>query len=132
MHRSAGMMAFAMLLAFINSIVTVRADELHGQKLNELMAKGKWVSEDREFGSWEWKQDGTVCLRLLESEAQCSDTGTWNVKEGVVCYKLSWWGSASGVQENCFTVNASVEDKYETVYHGGALASTMFYFKVVE
>ncbi len=119
-------------LVLIFSVTTAMADQIVGKELEDLMGSGIWVSEHAEIGSWEWAYDGSICLRLPEPTDPCADNGTWKIEDDVICYKLTWWGSSVGDQENCFTLNTAGDGRYETVYHGGSMASTFFFFQVQE
>jgi hypothetical protein len=108
------------------------AQELDSAAIQQLALQGTWAAEDPEFGNWSWNKDKTVCLRIRETEGNCADTGTWVINDNVVCYELTWWGGASGVRKTCFTAQAVGDGRYETLYHGGAMISTMYFFKVLE
>lgn len=108
------------------------AQQLDRAAIQNLALQGTWAAEDSEWGNWSWNKDETVCLRIGETEGNCADTGTWVINENVVCYELTWWGESSGVRKNCFTAQALGDGRYETLYHGGAMVSTMFFFKVLE
>lgn len=106
------------------------AQELDGGAIQKLALQGMWVAEHPEFGNWSWNEDKTVCVRVGETEGKRWDTGTWAINDNVICYEFTWWGSA--IRKNCFTTQALGEGRYETLYHGGAMVSTFFYFKVLE
>ncbi len=108
------------------------ATELDGAAIPKLALQGIWIAEHPEWGNWSWNKDETVCLRVGETEGKCADTGTWVINDNVICYELTWWGEASGVRKNCFTAQAPGDGRYETLYHGGAMVSTMFFFRVLE
>jgi hypothetical protein len=125
---SLGLMVTLGLLA--NS--PAEAQALDGTAIQKLALQGTWVAEHPEFGNWSWNKDNTVCLRLSDTQGNCADTGTWVINDNVICYELAWWGKSTGVRKNCFTVQALGDGRYETLYHGGAMVSTMHYFKVLE
>ena len=108
------------------------ADMLDHTTIQKLALQGTWAAEHPEFGNWSWNKDKSVCLRVGDTKGNCADTGTWEINDNVICYELTWWGKSSGVGKNCFTVQAAGEGRYETLYHGGAMVSTMYYFKVLE
>ena len=85
-----------------------------------------------DWGYWSWKKDKSVCIRLIEKNAKCADTGTWTINDNVICYEFTWWGKAYDVRKNCFTVHALGDDHYEALYHGGAMVSTFIKFEVLE
>ncbi len=108
------------------------AQELDSAALQKLALQGTWVAEYPEWGNWSWNKDETVCLRVGDTEGICADTGPWSINDNVICYELTWWGEAVGDRKNCFTVQAHSNGRHETLYHGGAMVSTMFFFKVLE
>ncbi len=108
------------------------AQELDGAAIQKLALQGIWAAEHPEWGNWSWNKDETVCLRVGDTEGKCADTGTWVINDNVICYKLTWWGEASGVRENCITAQALGDGRYETLAHGGEMVSTLFSFKVLE
>ncbi len=108
------------------------AQELDSAAIQKLALQGTWVAEHPEFGNWSWNKDKTVCLRIGDTEGSCADTGTWVINDNVICYELTWWGETMGNRKACFTTQALGGGRYETLYHGGAMVSTFFYFKVLE
>ncbi len=109
-----------------------QAQALDGTAIQKLALQGIWVAEHPEWGNWSWNKDETVCLRVGATEGKCADTGPWVIKDNAICYELTWWGEVSDVRKNCFTAQALGDGRYETLYHGGAMVSTMFIFKVLE
>ena len=107
------------------------AQQLDGPAVQDLALSGTWDAEG-EWGYWTWSADKTVCLRIFGPEDNCADTGTWNIDGDVMCYALTWFGSAYDVRENCYTVRALGDGKYETRYHGGALDSVFITFSVLD
>ena len=108
------------------------AQELDSAAIQNLALQGTWEAEDPEWGNWSWNKDETVCLRVGDTEGKCADTGPWVINDNVICYELTWWGETVGDRKNCFTARAHGDGRYETLYHGGAMVSTMYFFKVLE
>ena len=125
---SLGLMLTLGLLAYS----TAEAQELDKAAIQELVLRGTWVAEVSEVGNWSWNNDKTVCLRIGDIGGKCADTGTWAIKDNVICYELTWWGESNDDRKACFTVQAHGDGRYETLYHGGAMVSTFYYFKVLE
>ena len=123
---SLGMMLMLGLLA--NS--PAEAQALDGTAIQKLALRSTWQSEGIEFGNWTRKEDKTVCFRLADQKGDCADTGTWTIDGDVMCYQLSWYGTSTAINKNCFTVQALGNDRCETLYHGGALVSKFFSFKI--
>jgi hypothetical protein len=108
------------------------AETLDSATLQNLALQGTWAAEDAEIGYWSWNKDKTVCLRIGSAGGNCADTGTWKINDNVICYELSWWGESNDDRKSCFTVQAHGDGRYETLYHGGAMVSTYYYFNVLE
>ena len=107
------------------------AQALKGTAIQKLALQGTWAAEDAEFGYWSWGADNTVCFRLNNQTGDCADTGTWRINDDVMCYELTWWGKSIGIRTNCFTVHVLGDDRYEALYHGGAMVSTFIHFGVL-
>jgi len=108
------------------------AETLDSAAIQKLALQGTWAAEDPESGNWSWNKDKTVCLRIGDTEGKCADTGTWVINDNVICYELTWWGESNDDRKSCFTAQALGNGRYETLYHGGAMVSTFYYFKVLE
>ncbi len=108
------------------------AQALDSTAIRKLALQGTWAAEHPEFGNWSWNKDQTVCLRIGDAEGNCADTGTWAISDNVICYELTWWGESTGNRKDCFTVQALGDGRYETLYHGGAMVTTIYHFKVLE
>ena len=128
-RRLARFVSVLMLGVLANS--PAEAQTLDGTAVEKLALQGTWAAEN-DWGNWSWSEDNTVCLRLADQSGDCADTGTWTVNGDVMCYELTWWGKAYDVRKNCFTVNSLGDDRYEALYHGGAMVSTFIHFKVLE
>ncbi len=120
------------LLVFSAFWSAAPAQELDGKALEGLALQGIWEAEHAEYGYWSWSDDGTICLRVGGKDGDCADTGTWNIADNVLCYELTWWGETVGERKSCFTVQPLDDGRYETLFHGGAMVSRMFAFKVLE
>ena len=107
------------------------AQELGGEALKKLALGGVWQAEHDEYGLWDWDDSGSVCLRVGSADGDCFDTGTWEITDNVLCYELTTWGESVGERVNCFTVSVLEDNRYETLFHGGAMVSRMFAFKVL-
>lgn len=105
---------------------------LNGAAILKLALQGTWAADHAESGYWSWGADNTVCFRLLDPTGDCADTGTWKINGDVMCYELTWWGESIGDRTNCFTVQARGYDRYEALYHGGAMVSTFIHFGVLD
>ncbi len=132
-NRGKRLASLGLMLALgLLAISPAEAQELDSAAIQQLALQGTWVAENPEWGNWSWNKDETVCLRVGDTEGKCADTGPWVINDNVICYELTWWGETVGDRKNCFTAQALGDGLYETLYHGGAMVSTMFFFKVHE
>ena len=106
------------------------AQALKGTAIQKLALQGTWAAE-KDWGYWSWGADNTVCLRLHNQTGDCADTGTWTINGDVMCYELTWCGESYDVRTNCFTVHVLGDDRYEALYHGGAMVSTFIHLGVL-
>ena len=120
-----------MLTLVLLSNSPAMAQALDGTAIQKLALQGMWIAKPGGWGNWSWKEDKTVCLRLNKTSGKCVDTGTWEIKGDVMCYKLTWWGKAYDVKNNCYTVQALKDGWYEALFHGGAMVSTFIKFRVL-
>jgi len=111
---------------------SAQAQDLGAEELKLLALSGAWEADHAEYGTWTWTADGGVCLRLGSSDGDCADSGSYEISGEVLCYEFSWWGDSVGERQNCFTVRPIGADRFETVFHGGAMVSRMFAFRVLE
>ena len=126
-HLSSSGLALVLLIS-----TQAAAETLDSAALEKLALQGTWVAEPPESGNWSWNKDKTVCLRIWDTEGNCADIGTWVINNNVICYELTWWGKSNGNRKACFTTQALGGGRYETLYHGGAIVSSFYYFKVLE
>ena len=120
-----------MLTLVLLSNSPAMAQALDGTAIQKLAFQGMWIAEN-DWGNWSWKEDKTVCLRKTEKSGKCTDTGTWSINGNVLCYKLTWLWKSYGAKDNCFTIQALKDGKYEALNHGGALVSTFIKFRVLK
>ena len=120
------------LTVVLGALCPAMAQELDGEALEKLALEGVWEAEHAEYGFWNWNDGGSVCLRVGSADGDCFDTGTWEINDNVLCYELTTWGESVGERVNCFTVSALDGNRYETLFHGSAMVSRMFAFKVLE
>ena len=128
MRRSASLGLMLALSLIANSPAVAQA--LDGAEIQKLALQGMWVA-DNDWGNWSWSDDKTVCLRKTEKSGKCTDTGKWSINGDVMCYKLTWLWKSYGVNENCFTIQALKDGRYEALFHGGAMVSTFIKFEVL-
>ena len=119
-----------MTLGLLGSSPAV-AQALDGNAVRDIALQGTWAAE-YDWGYWTWSGDDSVCVRVFEPDGDCADTGTWTINGEALCYELTWFGEGYDVRKNCVTVHPLGDGRYDARYHGGALDSTFFIFKVIE
>ena len=118
-------------ILMIQPAASVEPQALNKDALTKLALQGTW--QTKRFGLWSWGEDNSVCLRLLGLNEDCSDNGTWEIDEEVLCYELSWWGESYNIRKNCFTVIAFDGGRYEALYHDSKVDHSVFInFEVLE
>lgn len=135
-HSSIGQLrrcaAVCLMLMCSTAPIPATAQDLDDAALSDLALRGTWQADHAEYGFWTWSADGSLCLRIGSMDTDCADTGTYTISDHVLCYELTWWGETVGERKGCFTVQDLGEDRYETVFHGTAMASRMFAFEVMD
>jgi hypothetical protein len=94
-----------------------RAADLASDDLKGLVGGKMWVTEQvadaRTLASFEWKKDGTVCLRLSDTSGKCHDNGTWRIDDARLCWEFTWWAKTSGMISACVSVAELGTGRYE-------------------
>lgn len=108
--RSVGCSLLAMVMAGQSGAADLGADAVSG-----LVGGTTWSAQvlDTQAASWDWKKDGTVCLRLGNTSGQCDDSGTWKLDGGRVCYRLTWWLKSYDMTSACLNVAELGNGRYE-------------------
>jgi len=130
------MLRFCLFVCLLLSTVATFATEfLPKEELAALVKGGQWTNQTGNTSTrktWIWEDDNTLCLKLGEtdSSSKCADTGTWVIKDNVLCYELSWIFKSSGHDKVCLTVATTDDQTYSAYYHGEALVTEYFSFTV--
>lgn len=107
------------------------AEGLDAAQTQDLIAKGAWhIQTGGETNYFIWNEDGSLCVRMFDLAAEsCDDAGSWSRDGAEVCYELTWWGSAYGLDAVCFTVEPVAEGPVD--YHAKEKnGMTALYFSV--
>lgn len=91
------------------------AADLGADAVGRLVSGTTWSARvlDTQAASWDWKTDGTVCLRLGGADGRCDDSGTWKLDGDRVCYQLTWWLKSYGMTSACLSVAELGHGRYE-------------------
>ena len=133
-HALASCLVIAMFsILMVQPATSIEPAVLDSNALTKLALQGTWQPKRGAFGHWSWGEDKSVCHRMFGLKEDCSDTGTWEINDNVLCYELTWWGESYGIRKNCFTVVALDGGRYEALYHGSKVDHSVFInFEVLE
>lgn len=89
--------------------------------LRRLVAKTTWrIAPPTGVGqemNWSWKGEGLMCYRVqgLERKDPCTDQGRWRIEGANLCWKLSWYGTQTGMNAACVSINDLAKGRYEAI-----------------
>ncbi len=118
MKQKAIILALVYPLAILFLSPPVAAGTLNADGVKKVLVGKIWAEKPLGAFSetyWEWKADGSVCLRLLENTGSCDDVGRWKLEADRVCYKLGWWRDKSGDKSKCVRISEPTTGRYETL-----------------
>lgn len=99
------------------------AADLASDAVKNLVGGKMWVTENmlnsRQLRSFEWKKDGTVCLRLGSTSGKCDDSGTWRIDGARVCWEFTWWMKTYDMASACLGVAELGKGRYEAKMANG-------------
>jgi len=108
---SGGLCLVAMLVA-----LPAGAADLAPDAVRKLVSGMMWTTEkmlnSTQLRSFDWKKDGTLCLRLGGTSGRCDDNGTWKIDGQRVCYQLTWWMKSQDMASACLSVADLGNDRY--------------------
>ncbi len=114
MKQWAIMLAFAYSLVTLFTVTPVAAEPLDADSVKKVLVDRIWVQKKRAGPGenyWEWKADGSVCLRLFDKTGSCDDAGRWKLEADRICYEMGWWYWKSG----CVRISKLTAGWYEAV-----------------
>ena len=103
-----------------------------GKTVKAVASGHKWESKKVAIGGyayWEWKSDGSVCMRHEDKSGNCMDTGKWKMDGDRLCWQLEWYGGDLGFKSNCVRLSDKGKGRYLGIDDQG---STMFDFTVLK
>lgn len=93
------------------------AADLGSDAVRKLVSGMMWSTEkmlnSNQLRSFDWKKDGTLCLRLGGTSGKCDDSGTWKIVGQRVCYELTWWMKSNDMMSACLGVADLGNGRYE-------------------
>ncbi len=116
MKKKAIMLALAYPLATLFVGPPVAAETLNADGVKKVLVGRIWA-EKRLAGPgenyWEWKADGSVCVRSFKKTGSCDAAGRWKFEADRVCYKLQWWVGHAGETSKCVRISEPTTGRYE-------------------
>lgn len=64
------------------------------------------------YAYWEWKSDGSVCMRLEEETGSCTDKGRWKLDGNRLCWELEYFGDDLGLKSTCVDIADKGKGRY--------------------
>ena len=96
------------------------AENLDAKAARSLISGRTWQMKlGSGYAFWSWKSDGSVCLRVDDTDPKCADTGTWKLDGERLCYELTWWGKSGGYNVACFRISDQGKGRYGALQDNG-------------
>ena len=118
MKQCAIMLVFAYAVVTLLTVTPLAAETLNADGVKKVLV-GKIWAEKRLAGPgenyWEWKADGSVCVRSFKKTGGCDAEGRWKLEADRVCYKLIWWVGHAGETSKCVRISEPTTGRYETL-----------------
>ena len=118
MKHCAIMLVFAYAVVTLFTVTPLAAETLNAYGVKKVLVGRIWA-EKRLAGPgenyWEWKADGSVCVRSFKKTGSCDATGRWKLEADRVCYKLQWWVGHAGETSKCVRISEPTTGRYETL-----------------
>lgn len=126
---------------FFSGLVTVTmlaaipagAKDLDADSMRKLASGKTWSAANllnsTQSASFDWKADGTVCLRLDSTSSKCDDSGTWKIVDQRICYEMTWWLKSYDLKSACLSVVDLGKSRYEAKLPSG---TSFFKFTVMK
>ncbi len=117
MKRCTFMLVFTYVVVTLLTVTPLAAGTLNSDDVKKILVGKIWA--EKGLGGlfsetfWEWKEDGSLCLRLFEKTGDCDYVGHWQLKADRVCYILERRAGQSGTKSNCVRVSKSTSGRYE-------------------
>ena len=99
------------------------AAELGADAVRNLVGGKMWIAEKmlstNQLRSFEWKDDGSVCLRLGSTSGRCDDSGHWKIDGARVCWDFTWWMKTYDLASTCLGIAELGKGRYEAKMANG-------------
>ena len=115
MKQCAMMVVFTYVLVTLLTVTPLAAATLNVDSVKKVLIGKIWAERGKGPFSesfWEWKEDGSLCLRLFEKTGSCDYVGHWKLEADRVCYILERTAGKSGTKSRCVRISESTTGRY--------------------
>ena len=111
------MLVFAYAVVTLLTVTPLAAATLNADGVKKVLVGKIWA--EKGLGGlfsesfWEWKADGSICLRLFEKTGTCDYKGYWELKADRVCYILERRAGLAGTKSKCIRIAEPKAGEYE-------------------
>ena len=117
MKQCTMMLVFAYAVVTLLTVTPLEAGTLNADGVKKVVVGKIWSEKGLGglFSSsfWEWKANGSLCLRLFEKTGTCDYKGHWNFEADRVCYILERRAGQSGTKSKCVRIAQPKAGLYE-------------------
>ena len=116
MKQCTMMLVFAYAVVTLLTVTPLEAGTLNADGVKKVVVGKIWSEKGLGglFSSsfWEWKADGSLCLRLFEKTGGCDYVGHWKLEADRVCYILERTAGESGTKSRCVRISEPTTGRY--------------------
>ena len=111
------MLVFACAAVTLLTVTPLAAQTLNAESIKKMQVGKIWAEKGLAnlFSEtfWEWKADGSVCVRLFEKRSSCDYVGSWKLQADRLCYKLDKWGGRASDASRCIRISEQTTGRYD-------------------
>jgi hypothetical protein len=136
LHRFAAWILQTCCLTSFAAMAQPLPEDLKADQIRSLIAgktlamrfAGTPISNSNFFGHWDFKEDGSLCGRLIGSDpgTECADIGKWQLQDNTLCWQFQRIGTTTGINSVCGWIRKAQGNLYEVVDTTGKTGSTLF------
>lgn len=111
------MLVFAYAVVTLFAVTPIVAQTLNADGVKKLQVGKTWAQKG--LGDifsetyWEWKADGSICVRLTEKTGSCDYSGSWKADDDRICYKLDKFDGEADDASRCIFVSEQTTGRYD-------------------
>ncbi len=111
------MLVFACAAVTLLTVTPLAAQTLNANSIKKIQVGKIWAEKGLAnlFSEtfWEWKADGSVCVRLFEKKSSCDYVGSWKLQADRLCYELDKWDGTASDASRCIRISEPTTESYE-------------------